>query len=243
MGHTENASSSFYGNLFLKAVEFVGAKLHVNVQRSNKLLSAMEEIQALTIDPKDSYVAASMQQADVQSWLKQNWGHRRIFMVCGILIARPAGNSKVNISTKSSSEISGEAEGNGTAAQAPVSGGAGMGGTFAKEFGLAFVPKSPFIYGFKLRECFFKKGSGSSKAYYKGAKLHADTESGESKSDETETLLFEFSGIAKKDLAFESLGDFEEDFEEISMADGGTNMTCSLVVSKVKVRMTDSTLF
>jgi hypothetical protein len=233
MGHIDNASSSFYGNLFLKAVELVGAKLHVIVQRSNNLLSAMEEIQAQTIDPKDSYVAASMQQPEVQSWLKQNWGRRRIFMVCSILIARPAGNSKVNISTESSSEISGEAEGNMAVAQAPVRGGAGMGGTFAKEFGLAFVPKSPFIYGFKLRECYFRKGSGSSKAYYKGAKLHTDTESGESKSAEIETLVFEFTGVARKDLAFESLGDFEEGFEEISVADGDTNTTGSLVVLKV----------
>lgn len=78
MGHTDNVSSSFYGNLFLKAIEFVGAKLHADVQHSNKLLSAMEEIQAMTVDPKDSYVAASMQQTEVQSWLKQNWGHRRV---------------------------------------------------------------------------------------------------------------------------------------------------------------------
>lgn len=156
------------------------------------------------------------------------------FMVCGILIAQPVGNSKVNISTESFSKISGEAEGNGAAAQAPIRGGAGIRGTFAKEFGLAFVPKLPFIYGFKLRECFFKKSSGSSKAYYKGAKLHAETDSSESKNAATETLVFEFSGIAKKDLAFESLGDFEEDFLEICVADSSTNATCSLVVSKTK---------
>lgn len=232
MGHTNNASSSFYGNLFLKAVELIGAKLNINAQSSNKLLSAMEEIQAQTIDPKDTYVAASMQQPEVQSWLKQTWGRRRVFMVCGILIARPAGNSKVNISTESSSGISAEAEGNGVVAQAPVCGGAGMGGTFSKEFGLAFVPRSPFIYSFKLRECFFRKGSGSSKAYYKGAKLHANTESSKSESVETDALVFEFTGVAKKDLAFELLGDLEEGFEEISVIDRDTNTTTLLLLSK-----------
>jgi hypothetical protein len=103
-------------------------------------------------------------------------------MVCGILIARPAEDSKVTISTESVSEISGEADGNAAAAQAPIQAGVGMGGTFAKEFGLAFVPKSPFIYGFKLKECFFKKGSGSSKAHYKNAKIHTRIKDGESES-------------------------------------------------------------
>jgi hypothetical protein len=233
MGHTDNISLSFYGKLFLKAVEVVGAKLIVNFQHSNKLLSVMEEIQAQSIDPKDSYVAASIQQPEVQSWLNQSWGRRRVFMVCGILIAQPAGSSKVNISTESSSEIFGKAEGNGAAAHAPVQGGVGMEGSFAEEFGLSFVPKSPFIYGFKLRECFFRKGSGSSKAYYKGAKLHSDAESGENKRMVTETLVFDFTGIARKDLTFESLGDFEECFEEISVADGNTNTSCSLAVLKV----------
>lgn len=44
MGHTDNTSSFFYGKLFLKAIEVVGAKLNVNFQHSNKLLSVMEEI-------------------------------------------------------------------------------------------------------------------------------------------------------------------------------------------------------
>jgi hypothetical protein len=67
MGHTDNVSSSVHASLFLKAIEVVGAKLHADVQRSNKLLSAMKEIHALNIDPKDGYVAASMQQTAVQS--------------------------------------------------------------------------------------------------------------------------------------------------------------------------------
>ena len=114
-------------------------------------------------------------------------------MVCGILIVQPAGNLKVNISTESSSEISSKAQGNGAAAHAPVQGGVGMEASFAEEFGLSFVPKSPFIYGFKLRECFFRKESGFSKAYYKGAKLYSYTESGESKCVVTETSVFDFT--------------------------------------------------
>ena len=59
----------------------------------------MEEIEEQTIDPRDSYVKASMQLEEVQSWLKQGWGRRRVFMVSGILIARPQGDkSKISIS-------------------------------------------------------------------------------------------------------------------------------------------------
>lgn len=234
MGHTDHSSSSFFANVFLKAVELVGAKFDVKVQRSNKLLSAMAVIEAQTIDPKDSYVRASMEQAEVQSWLKQSWGRRPVFMVCGILIARPAADSKVDISTEASSDVSGEAEGHSTAAQVPLGGGAGAGGTFATEFGLAFVPKTPFIYGFKLRECFFKKAQGSSKAYYKGAKMHAGRKSGGPQSAETEELVFDFSGVAKKDLGFDTLGDAEENFTEATVADIDATMTCSLVAPKTK---------
>jgi hypothetical protein len=139
----------------------------------------------------------------------------------------------VKVSTESSSEISGVAEGNGVVGQAPVQGEVGIGGTFAKEFGLDFVPKSPFIYGFKLRECFFRKGSGFSKPYYKGAKLHTHIESSENKSAEMETTPIEFTSVARKDLAFEALGDLEEGYEEIPVIDRDTNMTGALVVWKI----------
>ncbi|KAF2733133.1 hypothetical protein EJ04DRAFT_513462 [Polyplosphaeria fusca] len=111
MGHTDKSSSSFFANLFLQAIELIGAKLSVNVHHSHKLLSVMETVESQTFDPKDTYVAASMQQPEVQTWLKQSWGRRRVYMVCGILIARPADDSKVDISTESSQEFSGEVAG------------------------------------------------------------------------------------------------------------------------------------
>jgi hypothetical protein len=234
MDHEDNASSSYVANIFIKAVEVMGAKFNIKVQHSNKLLSAMEEVEAQTFEPNDDYVKKSLQQAKVQSWLKETWPRKRVFMVCGILIARPTANSKVNMSTEKSSEFSAEGEGHGTAAQAPISGGAGAGGTFAKNFGLAFVPKTPFIYGFRLRECFLKRKQSSSKLHTKGAKMHANSDSSESKGAETEDLGFECSGIAKKDLDFESLGDAQETFEAETLADSGASMTCSLVVQKAK---------
>lgn len=232
MGHTDNSTSSFYVDAFLKAIELVGLKFNTRVQNSKNLLSAIEEIKAQTIDPKDSYVKASMQREEVQAWLKQSRSLRRVFMVCGILIARPQGDkSTISISTEQSLETSGSAEGYGTAAQVPLGGGTAAGGTFSKEFGLAFVPKTQFIYGFRLRECFFKRGQGTSKAYYKGAKLHAK---GQASEDVEEDSSFDFSGVATKDLGFDALGEAEDNFQEVSMSNEAENTARSLIAPKAK---------
>lgn len=233
MGHTDTSSSSLYARAFLKAVELMGAQFNAQIQNSNKLLSAMEEIEAQTIDPKDAYVKASFQRDEVQAWLKQSWGRRRIFMVSGLLIARPKGDkSNISISTEQLSETSGSVEGHGTAGQVPVGGGAAAGMTFSKEFGLAFVPKTPFIYGFRLRECFFKRDQGSSKAYYKGAKLHADRQAKESSGATEEDMDFELSGVGSKDLGFDALGEAEDDFQEVGISEEAENIVWSLIASK-----------
>ena len=93
-------------------------------------------------------------------------------MVSGILIARPEDDdrSKVSVSKEKSSATSGSVEADGTAAQVPVGGGVAAGGTSLKEFGLTFVPKTPFIYGFRLRECFYKKKEGFIKGVLKRRK-------------------------------------------------------------------------
>ncbi|KAM7202538.1 hypothetical protein V8F33_002758 [Rhypophila sp. PSN 637] len=68
-------------------------------------------------------------------------------------------------------EVDGKISSNVPAPQAPVQGGASMGGKSERESGLDFVPMTPFIYAFRLRECFLKKEAGSSKPYTKGAKM------------------------------------------------------------------------
>lgn len=111
-----------------------------------------------------------------------------------------------------------------------------MGGTFATEFGLAYVPKTPFIYGFGVRECFFKKGLGSSKAYYKGAKMHGETEGtdgSEKIEDDGETMSFTSTDVAKQDLEFDALGDMEDDFELIVTSEGVTSASFILVPKSV----------
>jgi hypothetical protein len=245
MGHTDNDSSSFYGNLLLKAVKSVGAQLKINIQRATKLLSEIAKIEAQSIGLTDDYVTASMEQPRVQAWLGQGWGRHRIFMVCAILIARPKGDSSIDISTESNTEMSGQAQADATAAQVPAEGRAEMGGTFAKEFGLAYVPKTAFVYGFKVRECFYKKAVDKHKAYFKGAKMHLGAENkdrnevSEERKDLSEdkveakddSRLFISAGVSKEDLELSALGDMEDDFEHVVMDNDATS---TLLVPKSK---------
>lgn len=239
MGHVDNSSSSFSANVLVKAIELVGAQLGVRVQNSNKLLSAMEEIKTEGFDPQDSYVQASLEQEAVKTWLNEKnrmgvpkWPKRRVFMVCGILIARPKDDSKVEFSQNSNSRLSSDVKVDGIATQSPVGGGGGVDATFANEFGLDFVPKSPFIYGFRLRECFLQKNQGLSKLYTKGAKMHTGTDINPNASGQTEEADFAFVGVAQKDLDFDSLGDMGDDFEDPCVTDVGLNADCVMIMPK-----------
>lgn len=154
-------------------------------------------------------------------------------MVCGVLIARPKGDeSKVSIAREHLAEVSGAAEGHGVAAQAPVGAGAGAGIVSSKGFGLAFVPKTAFVYAFSLRECFFRKGEGSSKLFLKGAKLHAAGKANESGKAEQEDLYFDPSGVAEDEMGFDDLGEDEINFQEVGVSDGIEDAEYSLTVHK-----------
>lgn len=219
MGHTDNASSSYLGGLFVKAVGLIGANFRANTSHSEKPLTAMDELQSLTIDPTDTYVANSMAQTAVQTWLNGRWFGKRIFMVTSVLIARPSSDSTVNLSTDSSTEVEGNVEDNATlptSGSVPVKGGTEGKCMFTKEFGLAFVPKTPFVYAFQVRECFYKKKSGSSKAYHKGAPLHSGA-GGEQGAAEDEVAEFELSGLAQEVVTFDDLGDLDEKFVSHSL--------------------------
>lgn len=214
MDHSDAESSAKLYSLFIKAVGIVGAKLGFQTTHSSKLLSVMNRLESQTIDPTDKYVGASVAQADVQSWLNSRWFGKRIFMVTSILIAHPSESSKIDQSTTSSTDIEGSAEGDATAptgGNAPVKGGANLNSTITKEFGLSFVPKDPFVYAFQVRECFYKKTVGSSKAYHKGAQLHAGIAS-EQGDGGREAAEFEVSGLAQEETSFDDLGDLDENF-------------------------------
>ncbi|KFY94184.1 hypothetical protein V498_04005 [Pseudogymnoascus sp. VKM F-4517 (FW-2822)] len=234
LDHTNKATSSSFAKLLIKAVELVGADLEQKTQRSSELLSAIAEIEVKTMDPSDSYVEASLQQAKVQSWMKRTWGRKRIFMVSDILIARPGMDSTIRTSENSSLDTSANVKVDGSTAQAPVSSGMEAGSSFSNEFGLGFVPKTPFIYAFKLRRCYFEKAEGWSEQFYKGAKMHAREQGSDSDTMKEEDLVFEFSGIDKDDLNVQSLGLDDRDFQEVEMNGDGGDDGCSLVMLSSK---------
>lgn len=172
--HTDDSSLSFSQKLFVEAVELVGAKRNIDIKNPHKVVSAMDEIKMEMIDPSDAYVKASIRRPNVQSWLKAYapWPHPPILMVCGIFIAQPGGGSKADISVSSPSHLSAGVQVDGAAIQSPEVGSAEADAGYEKETGVDFLPKEPFIYGFTLRECFLKRGVGSSKPHTEGAEMH-----------------------------------------------------------------------
>ena len=73
MGHKDNESSSFYARAFLRAAELIGLQSRTHTGDTNELLSAMQGVEAQTIEPNDSYVKASMEQKEVKAWLGETW--------------------------------------------------------------------------------------------------------------------------------------------------------------------------
>ena len=162
VNHINNTSSSFSANMLVKAIKLLSAQFNLRVQKSDKLLSAIKKIKTKEFDSKDSYVQASLKQKKIKTWLNEKswkslpkWLKRRVFIICEILIARLKNSSKVNISLNSNSQLLSDVKVNGVAAQSPIGGDEEANVTFSKEFELGFVSKSPFIYGFRLRELFF----------------------------------------------------------------------------------------
>lgn len=153
-------------------------------------------------------------------------------MVCGIFIARPKNDSKVEISQNSNSRLSSNVKVNGVPAQSPVGGRAGVHAIFANESRLGFISRSLFIYGFRLRECFLQKNQGLSKLYTKGAKMHTGTEITPNVSVQTEEADFAFVGVAQKDLDFDSLGDMGDDLKDQCVTDVGLNADCVIITRK-----------
>ena len=233
LGHRDTSESSFLSDLFLKAVSIVGAKLKVKVQSSESLLSTIAQIESLVIDPKDGYVKESLSQPEVQAWLKAGWPRKRVFMVTGLLVATPNAESSISVSSTRQVAAEGEASASGLAAQVPVQGGGAMGGSSQRESGLDFVPMTPFIYAFRLRECFLKKMVGSSKPFTKGAKMSVgdNREGGPTAQKQDEDFVVKCSGISKRDVNVGSLGEAGDSFREVSLGDY-EGETVSLIVEK-----------
>jgi hypothetical protein len=130
--HIYEAQTSLSASLFLKAVQVIGLNFSIQVDKSDysQLLSEIAGFEARSFEVKESYVRASMEQPSVQMWIKKGLFGKRVFMVTGILIAKPKDGRKstISVSRENRSEQSGDLEASNAAAGQPgpaaVSGGA-----------------------------------------------------------------------------------------------------------------------
>jgi hypothetical protein len=240
--HIYEAQTSLSASLFLKAVQVIGLNFSIQVDKSDysQLLSEIAGFEARSFEVKESYVRASMEQPSVQMWIKKGLFGKRVFMVTGILIAKPKDGRKstISVSRENRSEQSGDLEASNAAAGQPgpaaVSGGAAAKKSQSLANSFSFVPKTPFVYGFRLRECFYRRGEVSSKAFTKGAKLHAESTCPEESSTSGDVGHFVFSGVADEDLRPDDLGGLSDAFQENSFRDEFEGEMCNLVIPKTQ---------
>lgn len=235
MEHKNSASASSHSSLFLKAVQLVGINLGFSIQDvdSKNLLSEIEEIETRSIVAKDAYVKDSILQIEVQEWIKRGLFKKHVYMVDGILIAKPRSDeSKISMSAQATSDASGALEAGGQPAQVPVSGGGALQRKTSMEYGLAFVPRTPFIYGFRIRECFYRKARAESKAFAKGAKLAAERRQEEPMVEEE--AQFVFSGLADEDVTVDDLGEGADGLEGLKVWDDAGGEECTVVAQRVE---------
>ena len=233
MEHKNSESSSSHASLFLKAVQLVGIKLGFSIQDadSKSLLSEIEEIEAQSVVVTNAYVKDSMLQTEAQEWIKRGFFEKTVYVVDGILIARPRSDkSKVLMSAQATSDASGAFEAGGQPAQVPASGGGAFQRKTSKEYGLGFVPRTPFIYGFRIRECFYRKGRAESKAFTKGTKLAA--ERGQEEPIVEEEAQFVFSGLADEDVTVDDLGEGGYGLEGLKVWDDAEGEECTVVAQR-----------
>ncbi|KAH6982504.1 hypothetical protein EDB80DRAFT_736930 [Ilyonectria destructans] len=146
MAHKYSTSATEHASLFLKSVELVGAKLGFSFQDTdfNNLLSEIEQFEAQSIIVKDeTYVKDSMGKPEIQGWIKGVFFKKSVYIVDGILIAKPKSDkTKISTSAEATSGASGALEVPvGPPAHAPAFGGVFQHKT-SRKYGLSFVPST-----------------------------------------------------------------------------------------------------
>jgi hypothetical protein len=237
-------NSSTEGGLFVGAVQGICGRLGIRLAHQS-YATALDQIEVLVsqfIQPadEDTYVETSMNQPAVQKFIKKGLFRKRVFMVTGIKIAHPDESTAIS-STKGSSTTSSavaEVSNAGAGTGGSVSAAANVARSASSHKALSFLPAEPFVYAYRLRECFY---GGRSKEHTKGALLSArpgtgkDKQIGLQKADESEGLDFVLQGLADEDLSLEDVDISRSGFvlqRKIDETDG-TECDCAVPTMKL----------
>ncbi|KAI8628846.1 hypothetical protein F5Y19DRAFT_435068 [Xylariaceae sp. FL1651] len=222
--------------LFGRALQAVSFKAGLTLSHAgvSYVLNDIQQLDVEFIEPTDDYVKASVERPKVQAALKKHYFRRRVYMVTGIKIAYPG--AKLNQKEFSETRIIGEGELSGPAG----AGNAGAGGN-AKFSGselraLELIPMKPFVYGYRLQECYYTFRTLHNREFVDGALCGVGSEDSETTEDSSvagikeEEAVIEFNGMDDEDLCDWEVEDDGGEFEVITVVDEGDGSTCDVIV-------------
>lgn len=231
--------------LFGRAFQGFGARLGLNFSHEavSYVLNEIEKLDVEYIEPTDDYIKASMERQKVKDTLKKKWGRKRLFMITGIKSAYPG--AKLESIKASSTDTSIDIEGSGPVGGGSVGGGGHGAVSTSASQALFLIPAEPFVYGYRLQECYYTYISRSLKDKEKldGALfgLGSEDKTAESNDDATEETedvdedgFIEFEGIEEDDLDGWDSKSCEYEFEVLSLSDEQGGSSCDAVIPKAK---------
>lgn len=161
--------SHYEASLFAKALGHIGAKLgfKFNHEAYKSVLNVIDTLDVEFIQPSggpDPYIMACMRRPGIERFVRHHLFRKRVFMVTGVKIARPGAATRIE--SQCDTQTGGSGEVSVAGGQVPAGSEAAVRVSSHEHHSLSFIPAQPFIYAYRLRECFY---SGESKERTKGA--------------------------------------------------------------------------
>ncbi|KAI8953581.1 hypothetical protein F4801DRAFT_588231 [Xylaria longipes] len=222
--------------LFGRALQAVSFKIGLSFSRAavSYVLNDIDRLDVEFIEPTDDYVKASMERPKVKAALKNHLLRKRLYMVTGIKTAYPG--AKLDRKDVSKTAIVGEGEFSGPAEVGDVGVGSHASLSASELQALTLVPMKPFVYGYRLQECYYTFRSLHNREHVDGALFgvgSGDTELTEDSSipdDREDDIEIEFNGIDEDDLCDWELEDGGGQFEVVTAVDEYDGASCDVIL-------------
>lgn len=228
--HSERSSKA---GLLVRFLELVSAKLSGGYSKgvASYTSNDIEKLDVVFIEPTDEYVKRSMELPEVKNVLK-GWGLKRkqVFMVTGIKIAYPGAKLDMQNGFNNTFEVEGRVSG-------PQGTGSAVGHAGLQESAqqtLNLAPAKPFVYAYRLQECYYRRKSLRHKEFTDGALCGVGPE-GEQRDVETpkkteeDVVDIEFDYIDKDDVCDWEAEDGCE-YEIDTLVDEQDGSTCDVIL-------------
>ncbi|KAM5431790.1 hypothetical protein MferCBS31731_007703 [Microsporum ferrugineum] len=227
-----HGESTAEAGLFLRALELTSAKLGAGLSRgmASYILNDIKKLDVEFIEPTNDYVKASMEVPEVKNALK-GWGlkRKRAFMVTGIKIAYP--DAKLERQNGFNSTFAVEGGASGLQGIVNAEGHASL--QESAQQMLKLIPRKPFVYAYRLQECYYRLKSLRHKEFTDGALCGVGAEDkqdgSETPEDTEEDVDIEFDYIDEDDVCEWEAEDGYE-YEINTLVDEQDGSPCDIIV-------------